>query len=155
MFQGSSKHRILVDFLRRISHLDCGIYLSNAESFRKKKVLPSTLQLDSILISNLTNSIHTVFKNASIAKMCLDRNIVVQWLQIPPLLWFGICWVRPNRSVQKAPYPSRWCKGFFRFLLTSLNPKQNWIYIYIYNLYFIPTNNQIQTYSMTYIHIYI
>lgn len=45
---------------------------------KKNEVLPSTLQLDSIMISNLTNSIHTVFENVSIATMCLDRNIVVQ-----------------------------------------------------------------------------
>lgn len=44
----------------------------------KNEVLPSTLQLDSIMISNLTNSIHAVFKTVSIATMCLDRNIVVQ-----------------------------------------------------------------------------
>ena len=43
--------------------------------FGKKMVLPSTVQLDNIMISNLTNSIHTVFKNVSIAKMYLDRNI--------------------------------------------------------------------------------
>ena len=47
-------------------------------SEKTKEVLPSTLQLDDIMISNLTNSIHTVFENVSIAKMRLDRNIVVQ-----------------------------------------------------------------------------